>query len=196
MSTLSRVATGLAAAGLFAAAMWIQTYEVPLKHAATAPLGPTGHVGETVGNRIFSLKVDKYEVARSVRSKGSLGISRPPVQTNQLFLILYVQVKGNREPLSVSGPKLVTKDGLSYRESSRIESSGGLFRLYQPQLWYRTVMPFEFPKDKLEGARLVVDDTKIINLLPAKVEIDLGIDKQKADQLRARPRESYEVKTS
>lgn len=194
MSTLSRVATGLAAAGLFAAAMWIQTYEVPLKQATSAPIGPTGRVGETVGNRIFSLKVDKYEVARSVFSKGSLGISRPPARTSQLFLILDVQVKANREPLSVSSPKLVTEDGLTYRGTSRIESIGGLFQIYQPQLWYRTVMPFELPKDKLEGARLVVDDTKIINLLPAKVEIDLGIDKRTADRLRTHPRESYEVK--
>jgi hypothetical protein len=198
MITVQRIGSGLAVVALFAAAMWIKSQEIPLQHAATAPIGPTGRVGEIVENRLFSIKVEKYEVARSVMSGGSIfgGDGKKEVKTDHIFLIVYASVRASREPLSPSKPKLKTRAGLTYNESDRVRSAGDLFRVYQPQMWYRTAIGFELPKDQLEGARLVIDDTKIINLLPAKVAVDLGIDRATADRLRARPRQAYEVKVA
>lgn len=198
MNTLQRIGIGLAVLALFGAAMWIKSQEIPLQHAATAPIGPTGSVGEVVANRLFSVKVDKYEVARSVLSGGGsiFGGPKRAVKTDHIFLIVYAQVRASREPLSPSRPRLKTADGLTYLESERIQATGEIFRNYQPLMWYPTAIGFELPKDQLEGARLVIDNTKVINLLPAKVEVDLGIDRGKADRLRANPRESYEVKVA
>jgi hypothetical protein len=198
MSTLQRIGSAVAALVLFGAAMWIKSQEIPLQHAATGPIGPTGNVGEIVANRLFSVKVEKYEVARSVvASSGSIfGGDKQQVTTEHIFLIVYLRVRASREPLSPSKPKLETGDGLRYLESDRIKTGNEIFRSYQPQMWYRTAIGFELPKDQLEGARLIIDNTKIINLLPAKVEVDLGIDGATADRLRARPREAYEVKVT
>jgi hypothetical protein len=198
VNTAQRIGSGLAVLVLFAAAMWIKSQEVPLQHAATAPIGPTGRVGEIVANRLFSVKVDKYEVAKSVMSSGGsiLGGSKKEVRTDHIFLIVYARVRASREPLAPSKPKLKTGDGLMYAESDRIRATGDIFRTYQPQMWYNTVISFELPKDQLEGARLFIDNRKFIDLLPAKVEIDLGIDRATADRLSARPREAYEVKVA
>jgi len=198
LKTLRAVAATVATLALLVAAMWIKDQELPLQARASAPLGPTGEVGETVGNRIFQLRVDRYEVARSLQgSRGTLGGRDEKIVTNQLFLIVYARVWSHEKPLSTSKPRIVTADGLSYLESSRLSASvGSLFRSYQPQLWYTTVIPFELPKNALEGAHLVVDDRGVINLLPAKVEIDLGIDKATAAKLRARPKDSFQVKVS
>lgn len=193
MNKLQRVGAGIAVVLLFATAMWIKDQEIGLRTSATDPVGPSGVLGETVGNRLFRLKVERYDSVRSVKNPSSLAVDQG-IRTDNIFLFVHARIWSDREPLTPSKPRLVTDDGLTYLQSSRVGALGDLFRVYQPKMWYSIAMPFELPKDRLEGARLVVDNTKIINLLPAKVEVDLKIDKATADRLRAQPLDSYEIK--
>jgi hypothetical protein len=193
VNKLQRAGAGIAVVLLFATAMWIKDQEIGLRASTTDPVGPSGAVGETVGNGLFRLKVERYESVRSVKNTSSLSAGQA-IRTDNVFLVVHARIWSDREPLSPSKPRLVTEDGLAYLQSSRVSGLGDLFPVYQPKMWYPIALTFELPKDRLEGARLVVDNTKIINLLPAKIEVDLGIDKAIADRLRARPLDSYEIK--
>jgi hypothetical protein len=193
VNKLQRAGAGIAVVLLFATAMWIKDQEIGLRASTTDPVGPSGAVGETVGNGLFRLKVERYESVRSVKNTSSLSAGQA-IRTDNVFLVVHARIWSDREPLSPSKPRLVTEDGLTYLQSSRVSGLGDLFPVYQPKMWYPIALTFELPKDRLEGARLVVDNTKIINLLPAKIEVDLGIDKAIADRLRARPLDSYEIK--
>lgn len=193
MSRWRRIGTAAATILLFAAAMVIKDQEVPLRFAVISPVGPSGSVGEVVDNGLFKVKVERVDAARSVKRPGGLS-STPVVRTDHIFLIVYARISSEREPLRLSTPTLVSSDGMEYAQSSRLRGLGDLFPVYQPKLWYRLALGFELPANQLEGARLVLDNTGIINVLPAKVEVDLDIDEATAARLRAQPQESYEIK--
>jgi hypothetical protein len=177
----------IVAAGLCAAAMWLWNLDPKLRAAVQNPLQTHGRIGQVVTNDVFSVRVDRYDVAATVTTKFGDG----PNVADGIFVVVHFQARAEREPYAMGHVRLETRGGLSYDEGGRAGIFGDAERTYQPMLWTPGTLLFEIPKDRLAGSRVVFGEGNPLNQLSAESVVDLGIDEATAARLAARPAGDY-----
>lgn len=193
MITLRKAVAAVLTVGLMAAAMWLYTFKPHLEDKAQHPLMSHGRLGAVVGNRDFSVKVSRVDVASAITKPDAL--ATPTVMRSLgIFLIVQAQIKSNEKPFMTGHVRLETQSGDEYGPSGRaaIPDSDNE---YQPMLWGPAQYVFEIPKDRLAGARLVIGSAALQNELSAETNVDLGLSGAKGARLAAHPVASYELKT-
>ncbi len=189
-----KVLSGIVSVALLGAAMWLYSFEPHLKARMQTPLAAHGHIGAVVGNRVFSVKVDKVDVATGVTKQDILSTPKP-MPSLGIFVIVSTEVRSNLKPFQPGHIHLATRGGLSYDESGRTSISTGSSDS-QPMLWAKATFVFEIPKDRLAGARLIVGEQSLMDQLSAQADVDLGIDGDRAKQLVAHAPSAYVLKSS
>ncbi|MDN3359939.1 hypothetical protein [Actinomadura sp. DC4] len=193
MSVGRKVVAGVLTAGLMALAMWLYTFKPHIEAGEQNPITSSGRLGSVVDNRVFSVKVDRVDVARSLTKASSF--SGPEVTPSiGLFLIVHANIKSNHKPFQPGHVRLVTGGGLSYDESGRAALPSTTDD-YQPMLWAPATYIFELPRDRLAGARLIIGESAFLNQLSAETSIDLGMSGDRAAQLSTHPATTYTLKT-
>ena len=188
-----KVVSGVVSVVLLGAAMWLYTFKPHLQARMQTPIAARGHQGAIVGNRVFSIKVDKVDVATAVTKQDVLS-TPTPMPSLGIFVIVSAQIRSNHKPFQPGHVRLSTRGGLFYDESGRtaIPSAGSD---YEPMLWNKATFVFEIPKDRLAGASLVVGEQNLMDQLSAQAVVDLGLGKDKAAQLIAHASSGYVLKT-
>jgi hypothetical protein len=189
-----KVVSGVVSVALMGAAMWLYTFKPHLQARMQTPLAARGHIGAVVGNRVFSVKVDKVDVATAVTRQDVLSTPKP-MPSLGIFVIVNAEIKSNEKPFQPGNVRLATRGGLSYDESGRT-AIPTVSSDFQPMLWGKAMFVFEIPKDRLAGARLVVGEQQLMLQLSAQADVDLGIDDGEAKQLLAHASGSYVLKTT
>ncbi|HEX6471946.1 MAG TPA: hypothetical protein VF069_22825 [Streptosporangiaceae bacterium] len=189
MTRARGILAAFVAAGLCAAAMWLWTLDPKLRAAVQNPLQTRGRIGEVVTNDVFSVRVDRYDVAATVTRKFGNG----PDIADGIFVVVRFRARAEREPFAMGHVRLETRGGLSYDEGGRGGFFGDAEKTYQPMLWTPGTLLFEIPKDRLAGSRVVFGQADPLNQLSAEAVVDLGIDKATAARLAARPPAGYEL---
>ncbi|GAB3988008.1 hypothetical protein GCM10029978_109160 [Actinoallomurus acanthiterrae] len=188
-----RAASWLVAVALMAAAMWLHGDKPRQDAKMLDPIASRGRIGAVVSNRVFSVQVDRVDVATAI-VKDSI-VKRTAVPSPGLFVIVYLRIKSNQKPFTPGHVRLTTPGGLSYDESGRPDISGRSGS-YEPMFWSPASYVFEIPKDRLAGARFIVGDSNLLNQLSAEADVDLGIDARKAADLIGRAPRDYVLKTT
>ncbi|WP_165966059.1 hypothetical protein [Actinomadura sp. 7K534] len=185
---------GLGGAVLLAGAMWLHSLIPELRATELDPIRDGGEVGEEVRNRDFSVRVEKVEAARSLAPSLSLG-DPPPVGTEGIYLVVRFKATSHREPLELRTAQLETPGGYVYREGPRPgATSAGARPTFQPLIWTSAAYVFELPKQRLEGAHLVVGPGGLLPQLSAEADIDLGITRERANELVQGAAQGYDLK--
>jgi hypothetical protein len=194
MTIMQRVLSAVAAVALCALAMWFTDVKPHLVARLQTPLLAGGRIGTVVDNRVFSVKVDRVDVASGILKTDVISGDRR-MATPGIFVIVYVSAKSNMKPLRLGNIRLATRGGLSYDDSGRTEILTPDASL-EPMLWRSTFYVFEIPKDRLAGARLIVGQSDLINNLSAESAVDLGLTADRAAGLLAHPATDYTLRSS
>ncbi|GAA0366916.1 hypothetical protein NE235_03015 [Actinoallomurus spadix] len=196
MTLLRRVGAGVVAAALLGVSMWL-TYVTPhLDVRLLDPIPNHGHAGKVVSNRVFSVRVDRVDVARSIVTRTDALDPRKNrrITTSGIFVIVYLGVRSNQKPVGLGRVRLTTRAGLHYAESGRdglVTKNSGIF---EPMLWGNASYVFEIPRDQLKGAHLIVGQSDPLNQLSAEADVDLGIGAAPAGRLLAHPPDDYKLR--
>jgi hypothetical protein len=185
MTILRRALAGTGALVLCALAMWFTAVKPHLVAGLQRPLVTKGRVGTVIENRVFSLKVDRVEVAGGLVKQSSLSGDRR-MTTPGIFVVTHISAKSAMKPLRLGHARLVTRGGVLYDETGRSEILTSEASL-EPMLWRSAFYVFEIPKDRLAGARLSIGQSDLIDNLSAVSEIDLGFTPDRAARLLAHP---------
>jgi hypothetical protein len=177
---LVRGGAGVVGTGLLVAAMWVHTMRPKVDAKEMDPLRNDGRIGQTVSNRMFSVRVDGVQAARSLAPGLSFG-NEPAIGTDGVYLAVRIRARSEREPLRLGTAVLETPGGYGYRYDPRDGTTSTVPDM-QPMIWAPGTLLFELPKDRLRGAHLVVGTGGLLPQLSAAADIDLGID---ADRARA-----------
>ncbi|MFF0525684.1 hypothetical protein ACFYTC_43915 [Actinomadura nitritigenes] len=177
---LVRGGAGVVGTGLLVAATWVHTMRPKVDAKEMDPLRNDGRIGQTVSNRMFSVRVDGVQAARSLAPGLSFG-NEPAIGTDGVYLAVRIRARSEREPLRLGTAVLETPGGYGYRYDPRSGTTSTVPDM-QPMIWAPGTLLFELPKDRLRGAHLVVGTGGLLPQLSAAADIDLGID---ADRARA-----------
>ncbi|GAA0225957.1 hypothetical protein GCM10009527_022970 [Actinomadura nitritigenes] len=178
---LVRGGAGVVGTGLLVAAMWVHTMRPKVDAKELDPLRNDGRIGQTVSNRMFSVRVDGVQAARSLAPGLSFG-NEPAIGTDGIYLAVRIRARSEREPLRLGTAVLETPGGYSYRYDPRSGTTSTVPDM-QPLIWAPGTLLFELPKDRLRGAHLVVGTGGLLPQLSAAADIDLGIDANRAEAL-------------
>lgn len=190
---LLRGGAGVGGTVLLAGAMWLHSVRPELRAAALDPIRTGGTIGEEIATRDFSVRVDEVVAARSLAPGFSLG-GKPPVGTDGVYLIVRLSATAEREPLQLGSAELETPGGYRFREDPRTSDVSVSRPTFQPMIWTSTKLLFELPKDRIEGAHLVVGTGGLLPQLSSAADIDLGIGEDRAAELLRKAPERYKVK--
>lgn len=178
---------------LLAGAMWLHSVRPEVRAEALDPIRTGGTVGEKVMTRDFGVRVEKVDAARSLESDYALG-GKPPVGTDGVYLIVRLSATAQREPLQLRSAELETPGGYTFRADPRTTGVSVDQPTLQPMIWTSAKLLFELPKDRVEGAHVVVGTGGLLPQLSSAADIDLGLTKERtAELLRGAP-ERYKVK--
>lgn len=192
MNLALRIGSWAAAIALMAAAMWLYDLKPHLDGEMQDPIAGRGRIGTVVGNRVFSVRVDRVDVASAVVRQGLS--EKTTIPSAGIFVIVYLRIKSNKEPYTPGHVKLLTRGGVSYQETGRPNVTGRS-TTYEAMLWGQASYVFEIPKDRLAGARLFIGESRLLDQFSAAADVDLGIDDRKAAQLTAHAPRDYVLKT-
>ncbi|MFI6514826.1 hypothetical protein ACIBF1_04605 [Spirillospora sp. NPDC050679] len=192
---LVRGGGGLCGALLLAASMWLYEAKPDAEAGVLEPIRDSGGIGRVVSTPVFSVRVDRVVAARSLAPALSFGRASAPVRTEGVFLAVRARVRAEREPVKLMSTTLETSGGFSFKEGPRPEAAQVVAPEFQPMLWGTATYLFELPKDRLEGARLVVGTGGLLPQLSAAAEVDLGLDKPRAAELVRTAVERYDPRT-
>lgn len=195
MSVPTRIAAAVTGVGLLGLSMWFHTVLPELRSHVTDPIRTTGATAEEVVNPVFSLKVERVDVARSLKTSSSL-LARPDIGTDGVFVIVHLRVKSNTEPFRLQSLRLETPGGYRYGSADRIGLSDVVASSYEPLIWEDAVLTFEIPPSRLAGARLVIGEFRLLKQLSAETAVDLGIDKAEAARLARTAPEGHQIRRS
>ncbi|MCO5996141.1 hypothetical protein [Actinoallomurus rhizosphaericola] len=196
MTVLRRVVAGLVAAALLGVSMWLTHVAPHLEARLQDPIPNGGRAGKIVSNRVFSVRVDRVDVARSIVTHTDIVDPKKNerITTSGIFVVVYLSVRSNQRPVGLGHVRLTTHSGLHYAESGRdglLTKNEGIF---EPMLWGNASYVFEIPKDQLKGAHLIVGQSDSLNQLSAEADVDLGLDTGSADRLLAHPTDDYKLR--
>ncbi|MFB4308686.1 hypothetical protein [Actinomadura sp. GTD37] len=192
---LLRGGAGLGGTVLLAGAMWLHSVRPEVRAEALEPIRTDGTVGEKVMTRDFGVRVEKVDAARSLEPSLSLG-GKPPVGTDGVFLIVRLSATAAREPLQLRTAELETPGGYTFQGDPRTVDVSVNQPTYQPMIWTSTKLLFELPKDRVEGAHLVVGTGGLLPQLSAAADIDLGLTEGRAAGLIRAAADRYQVRAT
>ncbi|MEU9025155.1 hypothetical protein [Actinomadura sp. NPDC048394] len=178
---LVRGGTAVIGTGLLVAAMWVHTMRPKVDAKELDPLRNDGKIGQTVSNRMFSVRVEGVQAARSLAPGLSFG-NEPAIGTDGIYLAVRIRAKSEREPLRIGTAVLETPGGYGYRYDPRSGTTSTVPDM-QPMIWAPGTLLFELPKQRLRGAHLVVGTGGLLPQLSAEADIDLGISPARARAL-------------
>jgi hypothetical protein len=146
---------------------------VPSYDQETRPISTSGVIGERVRTSAFEIKADHVSVGHTLQEKDGLG--EKPQRTNGLWVLVWADLTGVDEPVTLDTAYLRTTDGHRYDTSDRmgigsLDETGS-----EPGLTRYGAIGFEIPPNRLAGARLVVGPVGGENRLGAQADIDLGL---------------------
>jgi hypothetical protein len=182
---------GVGGTALLAVAMWLHSIRPEVKAEALEPIRNGGRIGEDVHNRDFTVRVERVDAAKSLAPGLSFG-DPPAIGTDGVYLIVRAKAKSEREPLELRTAELET-GGYTYRQDPRTGSASNSQPTFQPMIWTATAFVFELPKNRVEGAHLVVGTGGLLPQLSAAADIDLGITAGRAAELVRAAAERYDV---
>ncbi|MFE9102662.1 hypothetical protein [Actinomadura geliboluensis] len=191
---LLRGGAAIGGTALLAGAMWLHSVRPEVRAAELDPIRTGGTVGEEVETRDFTVRVDGVDAARSLEPSLTLG-GKPPVGTDGVYLIVRLSATAAREPLQLRTAELETPGGYTFRQDPRPSDVSVDQPTYQPMIWTSTKVVFELPKERVEGAHLVVGTGGLLPQLSSAADIDLGLGEEKAAGLVAEAAERYKVRT-
>ncbi|QKW33597.1 hypothetical protein HUT06_05775 [Actinomadura sp. NAK00032] len=190
---LLRGGAGLGGTVLLAGAMWLHSVRPEVRATELDPIRTGGTVGEKVETRDFTVRVDGVDAARSLEPDLALS-GRPPVGTDGVYLVVRLSAMAAREPLQLRTAELETPGGYTFRVDPRPSDASVKQPMYQPMIWASTKFVFELPKERVEGAHLVVGTGGLLPQLSSAADIDLGLDEEKAARLVGGAAERYKVR--
>ena len=193
MTVLRKVASAVAATALLALATWFAYVEPHLDADLQDPIPNHGAAGHVVSNRVFSVVVDRVDVARSLAT-GFASDDKPASPTPGIFVIVYLRARSKRQPMTLGHVRLTTRDGLHYAESGRVSVLTKNSDTVEPMLWTKATYLFELPKDQLAGLHLIVGQADLLNQLSAEADIDLRISTADARRMLAHPADDYRIR--
>jgi hypothetical protein len=139
------------------------------------PIATSGVIGQQVNTTTFQLRVDRVELAGSVRILDGYGLLGTTKTTAGIWVVVWATVAATTEEFQMQGARLRTTDGVEYLKSTVL---GTLDKTtLQPGIPAYGPILFEIPRDKLAGAVLSVTGHGIKNLdhLGPAVDVDLGL---------------------
>ncbi|MEO3810377.1 hypothetical protein ABGB17_15365 [Sphaerisporangium sp. B11E5] len=177
----------LTAAALLAAIIVVQR-ATPSVDQRYAPIVSRGRLGEQVNTTAFQFRVDRLQLARSVRMTDDYGLVGRPRSTPGVWLVVWATVAATREAVIVQGTRLRTADGTEYMANTSILHTLEKTPL-QPGMPVYGPMLFEIPEDRLAGAWLAVRQhsggANALDTLGPAVDVDLGVSPGHAARLAA-----------
>jgi hypothetical protein len=150
-------------------------------------------MGEEVANPAFTVKVERVDVATSLKSQ-RLVAGAPDVATDGLFVIVHLRAKSNQKPFSLRDVHLETPGGYLYSTEPRLGTSDLVAVSYEPLIWGPAVVSFEIPKSRLAGAHLVIGEARLLAQLSAETSVDLGIGRARAAALISHAAQGYQMR--
>lgn len=190
---LLRGGAGLGGTALLAGAMWLHSVRPEVRAEALDPIRTGGTVGEEVATRDFGVRVDRVDAARSVEPGFSLGAT-PAVGTDGVYLIVHLRATARWKPLRLASAALETPGGYTFEQDPRAGSVLLNQPTFEPMIWTSTKLLFELPKQRVEGAHLVVGTGGLLPQLSAAADIDLKLDKDGAARLIRGAADRYKVR--
>ena len=134
-----------------------------------APFVLHGRIGEPATLRTGVVTVTSVEASTQVVALTGTAVSREGV-----FLVARVTWTATPEPGPLTGATLLARDGRTYETTSPVNST--CIRA-QTGIPIGCAIPFEVPKDALEGAELIVPADPVGAVAgDQELHIDLGID--------------------
>ncbi|GII77647.1 hypothetical protein Sru01_26290 [Sphaerisporangium rufum] len=140
-----------------------------------APIATDGEIGREVDTTAFRLRVDRMQVARTVRFTDDLNLPGPARTTRGVWVVVWATAAATTEALQLQGARLVTADGSAYLAASLRDTLDKAD--LQPGIPAYGALLFEIPADRLAGARLAVTPHSVagLDLLGPAADIDLGL---------------------
>ncbi|NVI92447.1 hypothetical protein [Actinomadura sp. BRA 177] len=191
---LLRGGAGAGGTVLLAGAMWLHSVRPEVRAGELDPIRTDGTVGEKVTTRDFSVRVDGVDAARSLQSGFSIGGARP-VGTDGVYLVVRLSATAGHEPLQLASAELETPGGYTFKGGPRTAAASLNQPTLQPMIWTSTKLVFELPKDRVEGAHLVVGTGGLLPQLSSAADIDLKLNRDRAAKLVQSATERYQVRT-
>ncbi|GAA1258535.1 hypothetical protein GCM10009677_06600 [Sphaerisporangium rubeum] len=177
----------LTAASLFVAIVVVQR-ATPSVDQRYGPIVSRGRLGEQVDTTAFRFRVDRVQLATSIRMTDDFGFVRDPSSTSGVWVVVWATVVATREEMAVQGTRLRTPDGTEYLANSSIFSTLDKTPL-QPGIPMYGPMLFEIPEDRLAGTWLAVrrhsGGARALDTLGPAIDVDLGLSAEYAARLVA-----------
>ncbi len=175
----TKALAALAGVALIAVAMWVQSFHLS-ELETSDPLVYSGAKGETVDARRFSVRLENFVAAKSIKSGDKT------LQTDQIFLILTVKATSALKPYHLGEPVLTTAEGKKFAATDRVDNSLSLASKWvQPDIWRAGQSFFEVPPSALAGATVTyaLPGSFLVESYQPEIEIDLGLDEEGARKL-------------
>ncbi|MFA1550822.1 hypothetical protein [Actinomadura chokoriensis] len=190
---LLRGSAGIGGTVLLAGAMWLHSLRPEVRAEALEPIRTGGSVGEKVATRDFTVRVDGVDLARSLERGFSLATA-PAVGTDGVYLIVRLSATAEHEPLQLETAELETPGGYTFRDDPRTVDVSVSQPTFQPMIWTSTKVLFELPKNRVEGAHLVVGTGGLLPQLSSAADIDLGLTEERTAKLMRGATDRYDVR--
>ncbi|WP_067964424.1 hypothetical protein [Nocardiopsis trehalosi] len=154
---------------------------IPSPADTVGPIAYGGAIGEPVDAEVFTVEVERIEIARSAYDgagdAGEFGIEGEPIEANGVWLVAWLTVEARRESLPNVSAELDAGGGYTYSSSmwfmNTLESNGAPFEPARPE--YGAIV-FEVAENRLTDPTLQVSlNTSLDARLSARADIDLGL---------------------
>jgi hypothetical protein len=137
------------------AALWAMQRTTPNYTRLMAPIEHRGDSGATVEGRTMAVRVDRVELARSLRVHRVAGTRT--LDTGGVWLIVHATASSVEEPETLKAAAVETTGGLRYQQTDRVGPASLLSsKTLQPGVPVSGDLVFELPPSALPGAELLV----------------------------------------
>lgn len=178
---------------LIAAAVYAQSFVIG-KDRFDDPLTVSGGMRQELATDLFSARLERVEAAKIIKVRTQYGVDEDG--TDDLFLVVKIGATAPRRPIKLDS-HLITADGLRFNATDRVPVTATLSGKWVQSGWWRSgFFFFEIPRDKIEGARVVVSQlpsSMFGDQYAAEASFDLGLDPAEVDQLARSAGAVYEV---
>ncbi|HEU4986517.1 MAG TPA: hypothetical protein VFT89_05565 [Rhizobiaceae bacterium] len=169
---IARRLANLAVLALAAAICYGMQTTKPHYADLTGPIPVRGSMGEEVKARLFQLRVDNVEFAKSLAVR-QFGQDKR-FTTGGIWAIVTVELAATDSTTTVSEVTWQGPTGLSYRKTERVTTGPGLPPItVNPGLPTKGRLVFEVPPSEISGATLLVSNVRAFALdSQARVALD------------------------
>ncbi len=188
---LLRGGAGAGGTVLLVGAMWLHSVRPEVRAGNWTRSGPTGRSARR--SRLATSACGSTGSTRRGRCSFSIGGARP-VGTDGVYLVVRLSATAGHEPLQLASAELETPGGYTFKGGPRTAAASLNQPTLQPMIWTSTKLVFELPKDRVEGAHLVVGTGGLLQLSSA-ADIDLKLNRDRAAKLVQSATERYQVRT-